>query len=170
MDRPVRGVGEEPARLHALGRSRGAGEEKVSGVDYQFSVEEKAGYLHVRVRGDNTPETVRRWVRDGLEALRKHRRGRVLVEECLEGESLNDRDTFAVVAEAAREARAQVTHMAYVDVNPAHRKEEISFAEYVARLRGVNMRVFSDVREAEAWLAQDPSGPAAPGRRDRQGR
>lgn len=130
-------------------------------MDYRFSVQEKSGYLHIRVWGDNTAETVRRWVREGLEELRKRGCGRVLVEECLEGESLSDFDTFAVVAEAARESRAVVTHMAYVDVNPVHRRDEIRFAEYVARLRGVNMRAFSSVREAEAWLVREgPHGPA----------
>lgn len=128
-------------------------------MDYQFSVEVKTGYLHVRVRGDNTIESVRRWVRDGLEALKKNRCGRVLVEECLEGESLSDNDTFAVVVESIRAAGSLVTHMAYVDANPAHRKEEIEFSEYVARLRGMNMRVFPDVAKAEAWLGQDSSGP-----------
>jgi len=127
-------------------------------MEYRFSAELKNGYLHVRVEGDNNVSTVLRWVTDGLEACRKHRCNRVLVEEYLEGESLSDGETFTVVAEAARAAREHVSHMAYIDANPEHRKDMLTFAKYVADLRGVNMRVFDNVRDAEAWLTRAPAG------------
>ena len=39
-----------------------------------------------------------------------------------------------------------------MDVNPEHAKGRMLFAEAVAVRRGVNVRVFSTVADAEQWL------------------
>jgi hypothetical protein len=42
--------------------------------------------------------------------------------------------------------------MAYVDINPEHDLGEMKFSENVAVNRGISVRVFATVQEAEAWL------------------
>jgi hypothetical protein len=42
--------------------------------------------------------------------------------------------------------------MAFVDINPAHDLGEMKFAENVAVNRGISVRVFPTIQEAEAWL------------------
>jgi hypothetical protein len=39
-----------------------------------------------------------------------------------------------------------------VDINPAHNKNEMAFAENVAVNRGVNVQIFTTIHAAERWL------------------
>jgi hypothetical protein len=45
-----------------------------------------------------------------------------------------------------------VSKIAYVDINPEHNANDMEFAEDVAVNRGVFVRVFSTIHEAEQWL------------------
>lgn len=121
-------------------------------VPYSFSVDAKAGHLHVRVSGENTPETVARYLADTLEACRAHDRRRVLVEEDLAGPSLSQMQMFDLIADRG-DARPPAVTIAYVDVNPEHDAGLLRFAETAARNRGFLLHLFSTVREAEEWLS-----------------
>ena len=77
----------------------------------------------------------------------------VLVEENLQGPGLRTFDIFEVVKEASKNVHPQVFRIAYVDVNPEHNQVDLRFAENVAVNRGVNVRLFSTVAEAESWLS-----------------
>jgi hypothetical protein len=119
---------------------------------YSFSVEAKPGYLHVRVSGENTPETVTRYVGETLEACRAHDLRRVLIEEDLEGPSLSQMQMFDLIADRG-DARPPAVTIAYVDVNPRHDAGLLRFAETAARNRGFLLHLFATVRDAEEWLA-----------------
>jgi hypothetical protein len=45
-----------------------------------------------------------------------------------------------------------VRNIAYVDINPAHNKNEMAFAENAAVNRGVNVQIFTIIHAAERWL------------------
>ncbi len=120
---------------------------------YTFSAEPRPGYLHVRVSGENTPETVARYVRETLEACAAHRVNRVLVEEHLEGPSLSQMQMFDLIAGRAEQRPPAVT-IAYVDVNPEHDFSRLNFAETAARNRGFLLHLFRTVPEAEEWLSR----------------
>jgi hypothetical protein len=45
-----------------------------------------------------------------------------------------------------------ILRIAYVDTNPEHDPKTMKFAETVATNRGVNVRVFSGLEDAEKWL------------------
>ncbi len=49
-----------------------------------------------------------------------------------------------------------VEQVAYVDTNPEHDSTLLDFIETVAVNRGVRVRVFGTVSEAETWLATLP--------------
>ena len=121
-------------------------------VPYAISMEAKPGYLHVRVSGENTPETVGRYMRETFETLEAHGLHRVLIEENLAGPSLSQMQMFDLIATRA-ESRPPAVTIAYVDANPDHDSDRLRFAETAARNRGFLLHLFPTVREAEAWLA-----------------
>jgi hypothetical protein len=42
--------------------------------------------------------------------------------------------------------------IAFVDTNTQHAAQNMAFAQTAARNRGIDMRVFATVQEAQAWL------------------
>lgn len=119
---------------------------------YIFSAEAKRGYLHVRVSGENSRETVSRYIAETLEACREHGMHRVLVEEQLAGPSLSQMQMFDLI-DLRGDARPPAVTIAYVDLNPEHDFELLRFAETAARNRGFLLHLFRTVSEAEEWLA-----------------
>jgi|SRR6185436_13115324 len=126
---------------------------------YDFRVTPKCGYLHAVIVGDNTPETVQRYLRQIHESCASAKCPNILVEENLEGAGLDLGDIFGVVAEASRSVWPVVQRIAYVDLNHHHDLKNMRFAETVAVNRSVNVRVFPDVPAAEAWLQQQVTPP-----------
>lgn len=121
-------------------------------MTYHLATERKTGYLHVRVTGENTRENVARYLVEVNQHSVREQCAAVLIEENLRGPSLNIAEIFAVVAERSRDVAPHIRCIAYVDVNPEHAKGRMLFAETVAVKRGVNVRVFSTVTDAEQWL------------------
>ena len=134
---------------------------------YAFAVDAREGYLHVRVEGDNTPDTIRRYLNDVVAACARLKCGHVLIEERLEGPRLSMGEIFAIVQERSESFRPTMRLVAYVDVN-AGGSPNMKFAEDVAVNRGVSMGLFGAVADAEKWLrrkiaaAPPPAGPDAP--------
>jgi GTP cyclohydrolase FolE2 len=123
-------------------------------MDYQFRLSQREGYLHVWVHGDNTPETVARYLKDVYDACLKHKCSSVLIEENLEGTGLRLTDMFSIVEEGSHRVWPVVRRIAYVDVNLGHDQENLKFVETVARNRAINLRLFPAVRDAENWIVQ----------------
>ena len=131
-------------------------DEATPAADYSCTVESREGYLHLSIRGENTAANVRRILGDMVAACAQHGPSRVLVEEHLRGPSLGTVEAFEIVSEGSTTARSLVQQIAYVDTNPEHDSSLLKFIETVALNRGVRVRLFSTVREAEAWLATLP--------------
>lgn len=121
---------------------------------YDFRVRRQPTYLHVAVTGANTPDNVRRSLRDVIAACTEQRCSRVLLEEHFAGPSLGTVEIFEIVSEGSRNAWPAVAQIAYVDTNPEHDSTMLGFAETVAINRGVQIRLCATVTEAEAWLAE----------------
>ena len=119
-------------------------------VTYKLAVDVKPGYLHVVVTGQNSKENVAQY----LERLRRECAARdcfrVLVEERLEGPRLETMDVFQIASNGSERARGQLMAIAYVDANADG--GSMQFAETVAVNRGLPVRVFSTVADAEEWL------------------
>jgi hypothetical protein len=131
-------------------------DDRAPDAAYRCTVERRAGYLHVSVNGENTPENVRRTLSEVLRACVAHGCARVLLEEHLTGPSLSTVEAFEIASEGSLNARSIVQQIAYVDTNPEHDSSLLEFVETVALNRGVRVRVFGTVGEAEAWLASLP--------------
>jgi hypothetical protein len=128
-----------------------------------LSLKKKEHYLHVTVTGDNTPEDVREYLAEVVERCSELGYRMVLIEENLQGRRLGTMSVFTLVAERSARVGPLLRRVAYVDVNPASDMDSMRFAETVAVNRGVNLRVFATVPDAEKWLLEDaghaPAGP-----------
>jgi len=67
-------------------------------VGYALTIEPKPGYLHVVVTGDNTRDTVIRYMDEVVRECTLRQCFRVLVEERLAGPRLGTLDVFEMVA------------------------------------------------------------------------
>ena len=121
-------------------------------MSYSLTADIRPGYLHVKIAGENTRENVLRYLLEVNERCVQQKSHAVLIEENLRGPSLNIAEVFAIVAERSRTVSLQLRWIAYVDVNPEHSKGRMLFAETVAVRRGINVRVFSTIADAEQWL------------------
>jgi hypothetical protein len=131
-------------------------------VSYQLTVEAKPGYLHVTVAGDNTRETVSRYMEEVVRECTLRQCFRVLIEERLEGPRLGTLDVFEMVATGSSRFLRTLKAMAYVDVN-ARNQEMMQFAENVAVNRAFPVRVFPTVVAAERWLQAEHQQSISPG-------
>jgi hypothetical protein len=123
-------------------------------MPYQLQITEKPTYLHAVVTGRNTIENVTGYLKDLLRECEARQCFNVLIEEQLEGRRLETWDVYQIASDSSTLARGFFRTIAYVDVNAGG--ELMKFAETVANNRGVPMRVFATVAEAEAWLAARP--------------
>lgn len=125
---------------------------EVDPKDYSCTRLPKDGYLHVRVRGDNTPDVIRRYFQEVLEACAADGISNVLIDESLEGRRLSLTDVFQVISENAETIRSTLRRIAFVDTHPDRSDMNLKFGETVAVNRGLTARVFGTIPEAESWL------------------
>jgi hypothetical protein len=142
-------------------RPIGAQADQGMAKSYQLTLDQKPAYWHFRVTGPNTPEVVRAYLADIYYACAQGECTAVLIEENLQGRGLGLFDIFEVVTEGSEKTWPYVRRVAYVDVNPEHSLPDMKFAETVAVNRGVNMHLFNNVTDAEAWLSGAGSGADA---------
>ena len=119
---------------------------------YQLTVEQKTGYLHIRVSGENSPEIVRSYLQEVFSVCRQRNCSVVLIEEDLRGPGLGVLDIHQIASEGSKRTWPTVRRIAYVDTNKEHSQPNMQFAETVAVNLGLNVRVFPTVKEAEEWL------------------
>jgi hypothetical protein len=117
---------------------------------YKLMLHAKPAYLHAMVTGENTRENVAGYLQDLRRECIARGCRRVLVEERLQGARLGTSDVFAIVMEEASRAVGVFEAIAYVDLNAGG--DMMKFAENVALGRGIPVRLFGTVAEAEKWL------------------
>jgi len=121
-------------------------------MSYQLTVSEMPTYLHVRVAGQNSPETVRAYLAEIYALCVQRNSSAILIEEDLAGPGLRVLDIFDIAAKSSEWAWPPPRRIAYVDVNKEHSFSDMKFAETVARNRGGEIRIFESVKDAEEWL------------------
>jgi len=121
-------------------------------MPYVLTVGRQTKFLHVKVTGHNTPQTVKRYLTEVGDVCLSNQCRSVLIEENLEGPSLGTFDIFAIVSEGSNQLKLSVDRIAYVDLNRSHDPALMRFAVTVAINRGVNVRLFENACDAETWL------------------
>jgi hypothetical protein len=118
---------------------------------YQISIEQRAHYLYVSVRGENNGETIRRYLTDIREACLRLGHNKVLLVVELQGPGMSMLDVYKAVAAGFDEVAGTGIRAAYVDLLD-HSVANMLLAENVAMTRGLPLRTFKDIGAAEAWL------------------
>ena len=119
---------------------------------YELSIQEKEGYLHFQVTGDNNFETVKNYLGAIYEECVQRQISSILVEENLQGPGLKVMDIFQIAEEGSLRAGSEIRRVAFIDQNDEHSYANMKFAVTVASNRGLNVRLFSSVSDAEEWL------------------
>jgi hypothetical protein len=120
-------------------------------MPYELAFEQGDGWLHAVVRGRNTYENVVRYLEEVLLECQARGCVHLLIEERLEGPRLGAIDVFEIASRKDKPWPGTLRSIAYVDVN-SEARTRMHFAEDVAVNRGIPVRVFAAVAEAETWL------------------
>jgi hypothetical protein len=123
-------------------------------MPYRFTSTFESDYVHCSVNGENTAQNVIRFLNDSMNSCVQHACNFALLEDNLQGPSLNFTEIFEIISEASHKTWPHVKRIAFVDSNPAHSEEKMRFAETVARNRGVLAKFFTNHEEAIQWLKQ----------------
>jgi hypothetical protein len=120
-------------------------------MTYVLTFEQNHGWLRAVARGRNTPENVVGYLGAVLRECQARGCIDVLIEERLEGPRLGTLDVFEIASRQDKPWPGALRSIAYVDMNRGP-GTLMQFAEDVAVNRGVPVRMFATVAEAEAWL------------------
>lgn len=124
-------------------------------MSYTIQIEKKPNYIHVSVNGSNTLRNVLQYLDEIYMTCVLYKESHVLIEEHLTGPNLDTFDVFEVVIKNFSRARSIGLRLAYIDRKIEHSKRGLKFAENLAHIRGVNVRLFSETDEALTWLLSD---------------
>jgi hypothetical protein len=119
-------------------------------MNYKVTIVQGDSFLHAIVTGQDTKETVVRYLDDVLSECVARGQRRVLIEEHLDGPRLGTSDVFDIVEQFVKRAFGKISAVAYVHVNA--QSTSMKFAEDVAVNRGLRTGFFPTVASAEAWL------------------
>ena len=119
---------------------------------HTLKVRNQGSYLHLIAEGDTTVEDITGYLSEVLKKCTELHCPNVLIEENFKGPSLGIFAIYEIVTKICWQAASVVRHVAYVDISLEHKKEVNQFAETTAVNRGVNIKLFETVAEAENWL------------------
>jgi len=124
-------------------------------MSYQLLVAQRPNYVHAKAMGERTPDNALRFLKDAYFACVSAGQLSLLLEMQLSGPSLSATSIFDVLADRVPDG-LKLKKIAYVD--GSRELGQSYFAETVAMNRGVNVRLFPSVAQAEGWLSE----PALP--------
>jgi len=121
-------------------------------MTYKVVFTRRATYIHVVVTGENTRDNVMNYLKEIKQECQSSGIYRILIEEHLEGPRLETLDVFRIAQNGSIENQWIIREIAYVDMNASG--DLMQFAETAAVNRGLSIRVFNNIVEAEKWLQQ----------------
>ena len=116
------------------------------------AIEERPGYLIATACGERTAANAREFLRQAFQACIRAQRQSLMLVMNLVGPPLERGAIFTVISEGAPDGM-KLRRIAYVDPKAVHPAGP-TFAADVATNRGVNVRLFWKVEEAERWLEE----------------
>ena len=123
---------------------------------YRIAFELRPQYLRVDVTGENTIETIRRYVTDTRAECARFGMWKVLAVVNLSGPGLSMLDIYKAASAGADDTAGTPMRAAYVELNPVRSNTNMQLAESIAATRGIPVRTFRDIATAEAWLLNAP--------------
>jgi hypothetical protein len=122
-------------------------------MSYKLTVTPKPTYLHIIVTGQLTEENVLRYFEEIHCECTARNCFRILIEENLDGPRLNVITVLELVSKESSKNRGLYEAIAYVDVNAVD--DSMKFIENASVNRGLPVKVFSTVTNAEKWLLNE---------------
>lgn len=119
-------------------------------MSYDLTISKKQNYLHAKVQGQNSEENVTRYLEEVVQACKDAECRRLLIEEQLEGPRLGAFSVFEIALEGSLKTIGLFSAIAYVDIRAEG--DSMLFTETAAVNRGLPIRAFRTVTEAEEWL------------------
>jgi len=119
-------------------------------MSYKLTITQKPTYLHIIVTGELSEENVLRYFEEIHRECTGRNCFRILIEENLDGPRLSVTNVFKLVSDESSKSLGLFKAIAYVDVNAVSGSME--FIENAAVNRGLPVRVFLTVADAEKWL------------------
>jgi hypothetical protein len=119
-------------------------------MSYKLTIIKKPTYLHIIVTGQLNKENVLRYFEEIHRECTAHNCFRILIEENLDGSRLDVLTVLNLISEESSKSIGLFKAIAYVDVNAVN--NSIEFIENAAVNRGLPVKVFSTVTNAEKWL------------------
>jgi len=121
-------------------------------MSYSLQFEPRSTYVYITVTGENSVDSKNGYLAEVHAWCLQHKYPNVLIVENLSGPGLGTYNIFELVSRKSTGASQVLGRLAYVDINPEHDPKAMEFAEDVAVNRGIPVRIFATVREAEMWL------------------
>ena len=119
-------------------------------MSYKLTITPKPTYLHIIVTGQLNEENVLRYFEEIHCECTAHNCFRILIEESLVGPRLSVVKVLELISGESSKNRNLFKAIAYVDVNAMG--DSMQFIENAAVNRGLPVKVFSTVTNAEEWL------------------
>ena len=117
---------------------------------YEVKVTQKPQYLHFIVTGQNSADTIVRYVDEINRECAARKCFSILIEERLDGPRLSIMEVFELVRNVSSKYEWVFKAIAYVDVKAEG--DSMKFAEDACVNRSLPMAVFSTVANAKKWL------------------
>ena len=122
-------------------------------MSYKLTITQKPTYLHIIVTGQLSEENVLRYFEEIHRECTTRNCFRILIEESLDGPRLSVTNVLELVSEESSKSRGLFKAIAYVDVNAVG--DSMKFIENAAVNRGLPVKIFSTVTNAEKWLLNE---------------
>jgi hypothetical protein len=119
-------------------------------MSYKLTITKKPTYLHITVNGQLNQDNVLRYFEEIHRECTVHNCFMVLIEENLDGPRLDVITVLKLISDESGKSMGLFRAIAYVDVNAVGNSME--FIENAAVNRGLPLKVFSTVTNAEKWL------------------
>jgi len=123
-------------------------------MEHEITVSQKPNYLHIKLTGKNNPLSIAGYIEEMIQISKQHNSSMLLIEGNLRGLSLNFLDIYHIVSDTIRKRLDPIRTVAYVNGNPNRSAQNSKFAETVASNRGLMLKIFTNIAEAESWLEE----------------
>ncbi len=124
-------------------------------MTYKLMVSQKTTYLHIIATGELSVENVLRYFEEIHNECTARNCFRILIEENLHGPRLSVLKVLELISEESKKSFGLFKAIAYVDINAVN--NSMNFIENAALNRGLPVKVFPSVVDAEKWLLKKAS-------------
>jgi hypothetical protein len=127
--------------------------DNIAGKPYIINFEDRANYLYALVHGEQYGyKVLAQFLREIADECKKRNFNQVLIEENISA-TASEMDVFRIASELPQLGFSDI-RMAYID-RFTEQKDLNEYGKEVAENRGVDVKIFSSLEEADKWLSRN---------------